>query len=139
MPRPVHLESWPRVHRRTMLLAIAVAAALLGGAAPALGHGPDPGPPTVSLLWTGWSFDPLVWVPVVLALWLYRTAYGRVAREHPENPVRRYRWWSWATGLVVLVLALQSPIERYDTTLFSVHMVQHLLIVMVAEIGRAHV
>ena len=27
---------------------------------------------------------------------------------------------------------LQSPIERYDTTLFSVHMVQHLLIVMVA-------
>jgi putative copper resistance protein D len=32
----------------------------------------------------------------------------------------------------VLILALQSPIERYDTTLFSVHMVQHLLLTMVA-------
>jgi putative copper resistance protein D len=35
-------------------------------------------------------------------------------------------------GLGVLILALASPIERYDTTLFSVHMVQHLLLTLVA-------
>ena len=35
-------------------------------------------------------------------------------------------------GSRVIVLALASPIERYDTTLFSVHMVQHLLLAMVA-------
>src|SRR5262249_20146973 len=31
-----------------------------------------------------------------------------------------------------IVLALGSPIEYYDTTLFSVHMIQHLLLAMVA-------
>ena len=32
----------------------------------------------------------------------------------------------------MLFVALASPIGTYDTTLFSVHMVQHLLLTMVA-------
>jgi len=52
--------------------------------------------------------------------------------RHPANRVPRWRTWSWMTGLAVIVLALASPIESYDTTLFSVHMIQHLLLVMVA-------
>ena len=112
----------------------AVGAGLLaaGLAAPALGHGPDPGPPTIALLWTGWSFDPAIWVPVLGALWAYRAARIRVDRDHPHNPVPRGRWWAWVAGLLTLLVATQSPIERYDTTLFSVHMVQHLLLVMIA-------
>jgi putative copper resistance protein D len=35
-------------------------------------------------------------------------------------------------GLAALAYALVSGVERYDTTLFSVHMVQHVLIVLVA-------
>jgi putative copper resistance protein D len=35
-------------------------------------------------------------------------------------------------GLAVIDIALQSIIERYDTTLFSVHMVQHILLTLVA-------
>ncbi|MGD8486284.1 MAG: cytochrome c oxidase assembly protein, partial [Chloroflexota bacterium] len=42
------------------------------------------------------------------------------------------RLWSWLGGLGAIVLALASPIEFYDTTLFSVHMVQHLLLSFVA-------
>jgi len=33
---------------------------------------------------------------------------------------------------VVILIALESPIGTYDTTLFADHMVQHLLLVMVA-------
>jgi putative copper resistance protein D len=55
-----------------------------------------------------------------------------VNREHPTNPVPRRRTLCWFIGLGALVLALQSPIERYDTTLFSDHMIQHLLLTMVA-------
>lgn len=137
MPRPAHPESGQslparrpsEVAVRPLLLATLL---VLAVAAPVLGHGPDPGPPSLALLWTGWSFDPAIWVPAILALWAYRMARIRVDREHPGNPVPRGRWWAWAGGIAVLLLAVQSPIERYDTTLFSVHMVQHLLIVMVA-------
>jgi putative copper resistance protein D len=46
--------------------------------------------------------------------------------------VPRWRAWSWYLGLLVVFLALESPIGTYDTTLFSVHMVQHLLLMLVA-------
>jgi putative copper resistance protein D len=42
------------------------------------------------------------------------------------------RSWSWNGGLLVLFIALASPIATYDTTLFSVHMVQHVLLTLVA-------
>src|SRR6185312_10134907 len=48
------------------------------------------------------------------------------------NPVPRFRVWCWFGGLAVLFVALASPIATYDTTLFSVHMVQHLLLTLVA-------
>jgi putative copper resistance protein D len=98
----------------------------------ATAHGPDPGPPDATLALGGWSFDVEIWLPVLLAAWAYWAARRRVDRLHPGNPVPRWRWWSWLAGLATLVLALQSPIERYDTTLFSVHMVQHLLLTLVA-------
>ena len=36
------------------------------------------------------------------------------------------------SALIAIEIALQSPIEAYDTTLFSDHMVQHVLLTMVA-------
>jgi putative copper resistance protein D len=35
-------------------------------------------------------------------------------------------------GLAAIAVALQSGIERYDTTLFSVHMVQHVILIFLA-------
>ena len=73
-------------------------------------------------------------LPLLLAGGLYVAAVRRVDRAHPGNPVPRMRVWTWMAGLGVLVLALASPVEHYDTTLFSVHMVQHLLLTMVAAL-----
>lgn len=53
------------------------------------------------------------------------------------------RWSVWrsvaflAGGLGTLAVALLSGLERYDTTLFGVHMVQHMLLAMVAPIFLA--
>jgi len=105
---------------------------VLGFPAAVAAHGPDPGPPDAGLIVTGWSFHVEVWLPVLLAGWAYWTAMRRVNAAHPANPVPRYRWWAWLGGLATLIVALASPIERYDTTLFSVHMVQHLLLAFVA-------
>ena len=43
----------------------------------------------------------------------------------------------WLTGQLVLVLALCSGIEAYDSTLFGVHMVQHMLLAMVVPVFLA--
>jgi cytochrome c oxidase assembly factor CtaG len=97
-----------------------------------LAHGDSPPEPTLATLWTAWSFDVDVWLPVLLLGAMYWSMVRRIDRLHPGNPVPRFRLWAWLGGLAVIVLALASPIERYDTTLFSVHMIQHLLLVMVA-------
>ena len=36
------------------------------------------------------------------------------------------------SGMLALAFAVASGIEHYDTTLFSVHMVQHVLLMLVA-------
>jgi len=51
--------------------------------------------------------------------------------------------WSWArvagwlTGELVLAVALCSGLEAYDTVLFGVHMVQHMLLAMVVPVFLA--
>ena len=109
-----------------------VAGLLLTVPSVALAHGLAPPEPDASILLTGWSFDPTIWLPVLLAGAVYLLAVRHVDQAHPDNPVPRRRIAYWLAGQGVLILALQSPIERYDTTLFSVHMVQHLLLTMVA-------
>ncbi|HEY3334730.1 MAG TPA: cytochrome c oxidase assembly protein [Candidatus Limnocylindrales bacterium] len=116
--------------------AAATALALgLGASLPriVLAHGgsvpPAPGPASFLL---DWSFDPLVWLLAVAVLLLWRYGSRKVAREHPGHPVARHRSVSWTLGVLAIVVALDSGIERYDTTLFSVHMVQHLMLTLVA-------
>jgi putative membrane protein len=94
------------------------------------GYAPDPG--SLGGLLLQWRFDWYEVLPLVLAAVLYRMAERRVAREHPAKPHPRWRAWCWYGGLAVLYLALQSPIGVYDTTFFSVHMVQHLMMAMIA-------
>lgn len=91
-----------------------------------------PPAPSPSILLEGWSFALDVWLPVLLMGLAYRHARHMVNLRHPDNPVPRWRMWAWFGGLGAIVLALASPIEYYDTTLFSVHMIQHLLLSFVA-------
>ena len=111
-------------------LASAIIALSLPAVALAHGYVPDPGSLAGALL--QWRFDWYEVLPLVVAAVLFRMAERRVARDHPANPHPRWRTWCWYGGLAVLYVALQSPIGTYDTTFFSVHMVQHLLMAMVA-------
>jgi len=127
--------SWPVRHWRR---AIAVATTLAIGvwvalAPPALAHGADAFlAPAPSDLLLDWAFDPLVTLPVLLVGAAYLWAVRSVDRAHPGNLVPWSRVAAFLAGLAVIEIALQSIIERYDTTLFSVHMVQHILLTLVA-------
>jgi cytochrome c oxidase assembly factor CtaG len=108
-------------------------ATVLTLAAPVAAHGPAPAePPTVASLLLGWTFPPVPTLAIIAALVWWRWAVGRVNAAHPANPVPRRRSVYFCLGMAALAVALLSGIERYDTTLFSVHMVQHLLLTMVA-------
>lgn len=97
-----------------------------------LAHGMAPTPGSLLDVLLAWSIEAHVVLPLAVAALAYRWAVRRVNAVHPANPVPRFRVWCWYLGLAVLFVALASPIATYDTTLFSVHMVQHLLLTMVA-------
>ena len=97
-----------------------------------LAHGVAAAAPILPDVLLAWSFDPTVVIPVVLAAALYLAAVRSVDRAHPATHVPTIRSVCWLLGLGAIVVALQSPIERYDTTLFSVHMIQHILLTLIA-------
>jgi cytochrome c oxidase assembly factor CtaG len=81
--------------------------------------------------------NPANW-PIEPPLTLIVTAgilYGLGLRRRPavrRDPELRWRAAAFYGGLLALFAALDSPIAAYDTRLFSVHMTQHVLLMMVA-------
>ena len=79
-----------------------------------------------------WQFAPLVTVALVMLAGWYLAATWRVRRRHPARPWPVGRTAAFFAGVVVVCLATQSSIGAYDDVLFTDHMVQHLLLIMVA-------
>ena len=77
-------------------------------------------------IWTAWTFDPLV----VAGLIVVSALYWRGARRRHRPQPRRTA--SFTAGLGAVALAVISPIDTVSDVLVSVHMVQHLLLIMVA-------
>ena len=89
-------------------------------------------PLTVHTVWASWQFPPVVTVGLLFVAAVYLYAAHRVRREHPARPWPRRSTASFLAGLAVVYLAVGSFIGVYDDVLFSVHMAQHLLLIMVA-------
>ncbi len=81
---------------------------------------------------TRWQFAPVVTALTVLLAGLYLWGTVRVARRHPARPWPVLRTAAFLGGLLVVVLATESGIGTYDDTLFWVHMIQHLMLIMIA-------
>jgi putative copper resistance protein D len=78
---------------------------------------------------SGWTFDPTVVAALLATGALYLRGVRRV--RQPDRKLAN-RAACFLGGLVVLWVALQSPIDTYADTRLAVHMVQHLLLTMVA-------
>ncbi|HEX6615886.1 MAG TPA: cytochrome c oxidase assembly protein [Gemmatimonadales bacterium] len=90
-------------------------------------------PPAPHDLWTAWSWDPGIVLPLLAAGWLY--AAGLRALWHAAGRGRGVRGRdaaAFALGWLTLVVALVSPLHRLGEALFSAHMIQHELLMAVA-------
>jgi putative copper resistance protein D len=115
------------------IAVVGVLAGWLVAAAPVAAHGPVPAePPTFANLLLGWTFEPLPTLAVAVAAGWWWWAVRQVDRAHPTNRVPRWRTLAFGLGLLAIAFALLSGIDTYDTTLFSIHMVQHVLLTLVA-------
>jgi putative membrane protein len=116
--------------RRVATLIVPFAGLALPGVA--LAHGAAARAPTFPDVLLRWTFDPLPLVAILGAGTAYLWATRRIRRAHPANPQPPYRAWLFFGGLAALGIALLSPIEAYEGSLFSVHMIQHMLLELVA-------
>ncbi len=87
----------------------------------------------MSYLVDHWSFDPFLIVVAVLVIW-HEIGLARLARRsRPERTAqRRQRSWLFSAGLVVLLLAVVSPVDYWSDDYFFVHMLQHMVLMFAA-------
>jgi putative membrane protein len=76
-----------------------------------------------------WSLEPLVLAPLLLAVGLF--TFGAI-RRHRRPGWSRLQVGFFAAGWLTLFVALVSPVHRLGAELFSVHMTQHELLMIVA-------
>ena len=88
--------------------------------------------PTLAGVIGWWSLDPWPWIGTIIAATAYLVAARRVNRRRPRVPVPLWRQVAWLSGLTTVLVALVSAIDLYSGDWLTVHMVQHLLLAMIA-------
>jgi putative membrane protein len=116
---------------RPLLAAAPVTVGLLALPATVLAHGGEAPPPSFPSVLLAWSFDPLALALIGGAALVWLRAVREVDAAHPRTPVSPWRTAAFLGGLAAIALALLSPVERYESALISVHMVQHMLLQLV--------
>ena len=118
--------------RLAFWVVVASAVWLAGGAlAPTIAHADgaiDPGKNPLTV----WNANPIPAFLLLLAAYLYVTGLSRWHR--PSHPVNRWQKASFFAGLLVLFLALQSPIDSLAVHMFSFHQLQHVMLRMLGPV-----
>ena len=123
----------------SVLIVRALAVVLLGWASGAHAHvlpADDRGSPHF-----GWSFEPWVVGLLIASGALYLVGYARLrGRSRRSRPVRAIHLAAFVLGWLALVAALDSPLDTLADALFSAHMIQHEVLMLIAApllvIGR---
>jgi putative membrane protein len=123
-------------HRRVATRAapffiLTFALCLFTFAFPVQAHGGKPhGPADV---WKTWGLEPFVLLGLALSGWAYLRGVRRLWRSaEAGRGVRRWEAWAYASGWFALFVALVSPLHPMGRVLFSAHMTQHEILMLVA-------
>jgi putative membrane protein len=84
-------------------------------------------------LWQLWNWDPWVLMLVGGMSWLYgRGLFCLWRRAGVGRGIRRWQAACYGVGIVTLIVALISPLDYLAHLFFSMHMLQHMLLMMIA-------
>ncbi len=123
-------SSRPCLSSRTVPGAAAVIVALMLAVRPLAAHGLALQPHELAGAWT---LDPWLLASLVLPAWLYARGTRRLwTSSGYGRGIRPWQMWCGAAGLLVLILALVSPLDQMGGALFSAHMTQHQLLMVAA-------
>ncbi len=82
--------------------------------------------------WQAWEPAPLIVGSILLAAIIYDLGWHALQRRSVTQPMPAWRRLAFYGGLLALAAALVSPISGYSEHLFFVHMMQHLLLLLIA-------
>ena len=91
---------------------------------------------TLGRVFTDWGIDPLPFVITVWGAGLYLVGVRVLRRRGDRWPVGRTIAFV-GVGMGAFLFATASGLARYDTTLLSAHMVQHMILSMVVPLALA--
>ncbi|HEV7859214.1 MAG TPA: cytochrome c oxidase assembly protein [Pyrinomonadaceae bacterium] len=90
-------------------------------------------PHNVHDLVRSWSWEPGILLSLTLTAWLYFRGLRRLWRESGwGRGIRRWEAVAYAGGWLSLFIALVSPLHPWGRVLFSAHMMQHEVLMLVA-------
>ncbi len=82
---------------------------------------------------SGWSLQPLPVLGLLLMVTVFATGVTRLWRSAGKGRgVSTWQAVAFLAGIIVLAVALLSPVETASSLLFSVHMLQHMLLAFIA-------
>jgi putative membrane protein len=84
-------------------------------------------------LWPLWEFDPLVILGLTISAFLYARGLFRLwSSTKVGGGVRPWQAASFTCGWLATVIALVSPLHQIGQALFSAHMIQHEILMLVS-------
>ncbi|MCH2153532.1 MAG: cytochrome c oxidase assembly protein [Phycisphaerales bacterium] len=87
--------------------------------------------PTTQAVLSSWTFEPWIILLSVFSCWVYWRGWRGLHRRMPDR-FPRWRAWCFASGLAVIWVAMASPLDAMGNLLLQAHMLQHLLLMMIA-------
>jgi putative membrane protein len=109
---------------------IVAVALLMLSTCPATAHAIRPG---LQPWWSTWSADPIVWGSLIVCLALYVRGLSHIwLRVGVGRGVSRLQVWSFFAACLSLLIALISPLDALSDDLLSAHMVQHMVLILIA-------
>lgn len=84
-------------------------------------------------LWRAWSFEPVVVISLVATGALFTLGLRKLWHDSGKGKgIQQWEALAFAGGWLALVVALISPVHAWGRVLFSAHMTQHEILMLVA-------
>jgi cytochrome c oxidase assembly factor CtaG/ferredoxin len=86
---------------------------------------------TIDAIFSSWDLNLWVLIPAAIIGVVYARGWNQLRRRAPDR-FGVAQLLSFAAGLIAILCALTSPLDAFAGWLLTVHMIQHLLLMMVA-------